>query len=247
MIKKESKYPIFGKRLKMLREGEKERRGKKLSQKELASILCVSEPTYRAWEHGEQMPDTVSVINLAAYYGKSCDFILGVSDYDNIGNSDIEQITGLSNESIEALKYLCGIGINRLPIESVLQYYRNKNVPGFGDIKSANRKSIDFINRVLKSIWQKASYDSDGETKLIPNLFATMEDYVYSNNICGTIGGETGKIISFSDDSRSGFIEISTVESLYREALKSTVYNYMEHYRKEVETENAKEKQEGKR
>ena len=75
------------------------------TQGQVCKIINCSEPAYRAWEHGERAPDTDLGIALAKLYGVSIDYILGLSDYTSIGNKEIHQITGLSNEAIEHLRH----------------------------------------------------------------------------------------------------------------------------------------------
>lgn len=61
-------------RMKMLREET----GK--LQKEMASLLNVSQGTYSDWEVGRHMPDKDSLFKMADIYGTSLDYMLGYSN-----------------------------------------------------------------------------------------------------------------------------------------------------------------------
>jgi len=65
---------MFKERLKELRIE------KKLSQKELALALSVSQRSISSWETGFRQPDFESLEKIAKFFGVSADYLLGLTD-----------------------------------------------------------------------------------------------------------------------------------------------------------------------
>lgn len=86
------------------------REGRGLSQKQLSEELGklglnVRRETITQWENGTRDLKTEYTVRLAEFFGVSCDYILrGVSSE----NLRISKETGLRNEAINKLRYLCG-------------------------------------------------------------------------------------------------------------------------------------------
>ena len=197
-----------------------------LTQHDVALKVNATEKSYRSWESGKTCPDTFHLKNLAQLFGVSTDYILGLTEYKNIGNEEISKITGLSDVSIEFLRYL--------------NYSENHYVydhPG-----NVNKQTISFINRVLEADGAKLSRDEDGDTLFRSTLFRTMELYVTSAGSKGTIsevdeatGGmkhATGDLILFVDPNMPDVYDIS---KLRREALISQIRGYLDNLRKREE------------
>ena len=66
--------PSFPDRLKELRKS------KKLTQKQLAVAIKVSERNYQSFEYGEFKPSHDNIIKLAEYFQVSTDYLLGLTD-----------------------------------------------------------------------------------------------------------------------------------------------------------------------
>ena len=73
------------------------RKNRKISQEELADILCTSRQAVSKWERGESDPDIDRLKDLAAYFNVSIDYLLG---YDVESNS-VETFIKRLNESAE--------------------------------------------------------------------------------------------------------------------------------------------------
>ena len=54
---------------------------RKLMQKEVAKLLCVSPRTVSFWEDGSRECDFDTLIKIAKLFGVSVDFLLGLSEY----------------------------------------------------------------------------------------------------------------------------------------------------------------------
>ena len=54
---------------------------KKLTQKQLASSISVSEDCIYFWEKGRSEPSIIDLINLATFFDVSIDFLVGKSEY----------------------------------------------------------------------------------------------------------------------------------------------------------------------
>lgn len=57
-----------------------ERLNRELTQKELASLLGVTQDSISLWEKGKRIPDTNYVITLSRIFGVSTDYLLGLED-----------------------------------------------------------------------------------------------------------------------------------------------------------------------
>jgi len=62
---------------KIIRQLRKERR---LSQTELAQEIFTTQDTISLWELGKSLPDAMSIIKLAKFFGVSADYLLGLED-----------------------------------------------------------------------------------------------------------------------------------------------------------------------
>lgn len=65
---------LFAERLRMLRQN------KKVFQKEIATLLNISDRQYRDYEAGKVDPPTSKTIILADYFDVSLDYLVGRSD-----------------------------------------------------------------------------------------------------------------------------------------------------------------------
>lgn len=66
---------FLGKRLKELRE----ERG--LTQKELATLLHLNSVTYLHYEKAQRQPPLEVLADMAAFFGVTVDYLLGLTDY----------------------------------------------------------------------------------------------------------------------------------------------------------------------
>lgn len=75
-------------RLKLLRTQ------KQIGQKELAIYLSCSTGTVSNYENGVHLPDLLTLIKIAAFYGVSIDYLLGVTDCPDGVDSMQQRIAG---------------------------------------------------------------------------------------------------------------------------------------------------------
>jgi transcriptional regulator with XRE-family HTH domain len=66
---------IFAQRLRELRQS------KGMSQKELAAVLHTTNSSICDWECERTEPNLESLVALAAYFGTSADYLLGIKEY----------------------------------------------------------------------------------------------------------------------------------------------------------------------
>lgn len=95
---------ITSERLRALR-AEKKINGRKRSQAAAAAVFGVSDRTYKLWELGQSLPDTESLLRIAAEYGVSCDYLLGLSDVKTPGGAAVCSITGLTPGAVDRLSH----------------------------------------------------------------------------------------------------------------------------------------------
>lgn len=65
---------------------------------------------YDEYEKGTRDIPLEFAYKIARFHGVSVEYLCGYSDYENIGNEQIEEITGLSNDAIEVLKEMKAAG-----------------------------------------------------------------------------------------------------------------------------------------
>ena len=189
------------------------RKEKKQTQEKISEQIGCGIVSYRNWEKGKCFPDTVYLIELSKLFDVSCDYILGLTDFKNIGNKEVSEITSLSDEAVEVLRYL-----------SRYKYQTNKN-------------TISLINRVLKSMAEHCRLTADNDGSSIPNILATMEEYIASEHAVASIGDGQGQFITFH---KADISSIHTVQSLYLEKLSSDIRKILDRYR-EIEKEGEKD------
>ena len=67
-----------------------------LRQIDVAQKTGIDQRTLSNYETGKTNPDSYAIIKLAEFYGVTCDYLLGVSDVNRMGNAgaygEIEQI-----------------------------------------------------------------------------------------------------------------------------------------------------------
>lgn len=88
------------------------RKEKKVSQEELADVLCTSRQAISKWERGESDPDIGRLKDLAIYFGVSIDYLLGYDLESTSVNSFIERI----KKSIESKKLDIGVDEIRIMV-----------------------------------------------------------------------------------------------------------------------------------
>lgn len=100
---------MFSERLRELRNE------KKISQKELAEILFVSQQTVAKWETDRSTPNPEMISKIAQYFEVSSDYLIGISDVktpvtsspiddDDIKFALFDGDQGISDEAYEEVK-----------------------------------------------------------------------------------------------------------------------------------------------
>lgn len=101
MISYENKAKAIGERIK------KEREKINLGKKEFLERIYLSGASYKtltAWEEGERLPDLTSLVRMAELFDCDVGFLLCDYDTHKRDTADIQELTGLSEDSIELLK-----------------------------------------------------------------------------------------------------------------------------------------------
>lgn len=78
---------------------------KKVSQQALSEATGVQRQTISFYATGQGIPDIERLKRIADFLGVSCNYLSGIDDCPTLENSCISRITGLSDETIENLKY----------------------------------------------------------------------------------------------------------------------------------------------
>lgn len=130
------------------------------NKKQAYEKLVVTAKTYDTWERGEKKPNTQYLLELATLYGVSTDYILGKAESKNPGNAELSQATGLSETSIEVLRFM--------------QSYETSD----DEYREANKRTIDLINRVLEGCYSQVIDYKNNENFPVVSVFSTMMDYI---------------------------------------------------------------------
>ena len=80
------------------------RKERSMSTMQLANKLGVSEETLKKWEGGERSIHISHFQQLANLWEISIDYLIGRTEYTNIGNQEISESTGLTNKTIDKLR-----------------------------------------------------------------------------------------------------------------------------------------------
>lgn len=99
------------------------RKNNKLTQKDMAGILNITQPSYCDWENGKTRPSIEDLIKLADYFGVSVDYLIGRESEDGrviIENGLSEKQRNLLNDfdslpapaQQKALGYIQGLADN---------------------------------------------------------------------------------------------------------------------------------------
>ena len=90
-------------RIKELRED------RDLRQIDVAKKTGIDQRTLSNYETGKTNPDSYSIIKLAEFYHVSCDYLLGVSDYNILEMKDVaEELKRISSRIDMLQKYISG-------------------------------------------------------------------------------------------------------------------------------------------
>ncbi len=85
-------------RIKELRED------RDLRQIDVAQHTGIDQRTLSNYETGKTNPDSYAIVNLAKFYGVSCDYLLGVSDQNILDMQDVAEELKKISDRINALQ-----------------------------------------------------------------------------------------------------------------------------------------------
>lgn len=133
-------------RLRELR-AEKKINGRKRSQAAAAAVFGVSDRTYKAWETGRSLPDTESLLKIAAEYGVSCDYLLGLVETRTPGVPEFVSMTGLSPRAIDVL---CDIQKKHwiVSVSQILSAFLEHDARDFGHICAHFERYCEALSEV---------------------------------------------------------------------------------------------------
>lgn len=154
-----SREPLYSSPLRELRTE------KHLRQEDVSGKIQCTLKTYRSWEKGYVYPEGQSLIKLSKLFEVSADYILGLDQCRHVGNKEIREATGLTEDSIEVLRF-----VNSPPKEM------SDNVVGF------NRKTLIMLNLLLQEERKKLFLGPFGPDDInLRNVFTEMYDYIFAD------------------------------------------------------------------
>lgn len=129
----DKKYKKIGQRIR------EERDNKGLTQEELANKLQISRQKVYYWEKGEKVPTLEDLIRLCDIFGCELGYLLCEFDCKTKEISDIQALTGLSEEAIRKFKIMKSSNL-----EDVIQIM---------NLLLEHEKSIDFLKLIYSHIY----------------------------------------------------------------------------------------------
>ena len=83
------------------------REDRDLRQIDVAESTGIDQRTLSNYETGKTNPDSYAIIQLAKFYGVSCDYLLGLTDYNILDMNDLaEELKKLSARIDSLQKYI---------------------------------------------------------------------------------------------------------------------------------------------
>lgn len=204
-MKKGNEYP--SERVKRLRKSI----GR--TQSEIAAYLQCDPRTYGDWERGERrISDTGFLEKLADLYHVSTDYLLCRTNDINIGNAEITAAIGLSETSIEVLRFL------------------NAPFSVKGNMQEYHQDTICFLNRALEAAAPATA--RTGEPFPVETIFSEMEKYVESDSVAVVhADGKETKSVTFRDGRK---LRIESARQLYCEAVMTMIRKELDYLREEA-------------
>lgn len=154
-----SREPLYSSPLKELRTE------KHLKQVDVSGIIQCTLKTYRSWEKGYVYPEGQSLIKLSKLFEVSADYILGLNPCRHVGNKEIREATGLTENCIEVLRFI--------------------NSPPKGmsaEVRGFNQKTLIMVNLLLQAERDKLFIGPFGpDDNNLRNVFTEMYDYVFAD------------------------------------------------------------------
>lgn len=93
------------------------REDKDLTQKDIAKILHITQPTYSAFENGNKIIPLKHLNSLCNYYNVSMDYLVGLSNNRNSSNSIYELDKNLIGNNIKIVRYNNNLTLRKLAKE----------------------------------------------------------------------------------------------------------------------------------
>lgn len=186
----------------------------KMTQAELACAVGVADgftvdpaKPIRTYEKGK-CSSAYIVHAIADYYDVSIDYLLGLDDCLHIGNKEISDITGLSEKSVEVLRYLNKFKETRLD-----------------DVAGANKAQLKMIDLLLSTLYDQCKADNEFP---VTSIFLAMSRYIGADD--PTI---KGKPVVTIENNNSGSDMVS-VNEVYRPLMLKRIEDYLIDLSKEV-------------
>ena len=137
----------------------------KTTQPQLAEAIGVSRQAVGQWKDGNTVPDILDLHKISAYFGVSCDYLVGRTNAKSI-NPEIQIImdyTGLSEEAIQTLNYNIKHDIfHKDEISAILStllstgqfYVLLRYISDYLRQQRGFEASYSLLNTFLKSSWE---------------------------------------------------------------------------------------------
>lgn len=148
---------------------------KHYNQTSLAEALDIDRKTVGYWLNGKKdkpiYPSLEKLFELSKVLDVSVDYLIGRDDYRHFGNKEISESTGLSEHSIELLRFLKSKSGKR---DGMMSFGKN--------IDNYSWKNVEMINYIFDTNYERYMSRIEKNTP-VPTILANMYEYIHSSTV----------------------------------------------------------------
>lgn len=220
------------------------------TQEQICDELHITADTYREYEYEPQKTPADILCKLADLYDKSIDYLLGRTPYSHYENKEISEMTGLSDKSIELLRFIKksippksydenGNEIEYINLPPNVKYYdENGNEKEllkkwYEHNPEENNKILEVVNYILS----KSEIKEYSKGKYIFNLFTLLYEYIFvlPEMEYKTDSTNVNAYIINCINSNNGNVEPLFTEKLLKQVKKDDINRLLDMYQEEHE------------
>ncbi len=183
------------------------------SNNKISELVGVDRKTIQNWLNPREstIPNAERLYTLADILNVSADYLIGRDNARHIGNKEIKDITGLSEEAIEVLRDFAAGGYSRVNIwmiNYILEKYRESGE-----------------DHQITILWHLYSYIHAADLVFFGNT-KTDED-IFKGIFEGKVSTAPDDNITFYDKGRLGIYRLREPEKLYQASVMAEIEKYL--------------------
>lgn len=186
----------------------------------LGKLMDMSKGNPSKWENEENaLPRYREACKLAKIYGVTTDYLLAVSDYRKTKNEELGAPLGLSDTSIEVLKFIRSM----------------ESDPGTDeDLKREASAIIGFINLTLEMLRPQIERNKAGDDFPLSSILVELYDYINASTVKASSTGNTIECLTF--EMENGVPDMFTAHELYVSKKRDRIIKHLDKLRESFET-----------